>query len=71
VALLVAVSLRTLLPDPGDAIVAGVKAAVTPPGNPVTEKATVALKPPLTATLIVTLVFDPGMTEIELDDGVT
>jgi hypothetical protein len=68
---MVAVNLRTLPPDPGDGRLAGVKAPVTPLGNPVTEKATVPLKPPLTATLNVTLLFDPGMTETELAEGVT
>jgi hypothetical protein len=43
-ALLVAVSFRTLLPEPGAAIVAGVNAPETPAGNPVTENATAALK---------------------------
>ena len=59
-------SLRTLLPDPGAARLVGVKAAVTPLGNPVTEKATAALNPPLTVTFSVTLLFDPAVTETEL-----
>jgi hypothetical protein len=70
-ALLVSVSLRVLLPDPGAASVLGVKAPVTPVGNPVTEKLTAALNPPLPATLSVMLLLDPGITETELADGVT
>ena len=62
--------MRTLLPDPGAGRVAGVKVAETPPGNPVAEKATAALKPPLTVTVRVTVLLDPGITETELDDGV-
>jgi len=69
-AALVAVSLSTLLPDPGAGRVAGVKAAVTPLGNPVTEKATAALKPPLTATFTLMLLLDPAVSEREFADGV-
>jgi hypothetical protein len=65
-AALVAVSLRMLLPDPGADNVAGVNAAVTPDGNPVADKLTGALKPPVTATVTVTLLFEPAMTETEV-----
>jgi hypothetical protein len=47
-----------------------VNAAETPLGNPVTEKETAALKPPLTATFSVKLLFDPGATEMELAEAV-
>jgi hypothetical protein len=67
---MLAVSFRTLLPDPGEARLVGVKAAITPLGNPVTEKATAALNPPLTITLSVTLSFDPGASETELAENV-
>ena len=67
-ALLVAVSWRTLLPDPGAESVPGVNAAETPAGSPVTENATAALKPPLTVTSTLTLWFDPGVTEREFAD---
>ena len=66
---LAAVSFRTLLPDPGAGSVTGVKAAVTPAGNPVTEKATAALKPPLTVTFSVTLALDPAGTDTEFSDS--
>jgi len=65
VAIAVAVSLTTLLPDPGAGSLAGVKTAETPLGNPVIAKATAALKPPLTVTFSVTLLFDPSVTETE------
>ena len=68
-ALPVAVSLRTLWPDPGATRVVGVKVAVIPLGNPVTEKATAALKPPLTVTVRVTLLFDPAVTETEFEEA--
>jgi hypothetical protein len=67
----VAVSLSTLLPEPGAGSVAGVNAAVTPAGNPLNEHATGALKPPLTATSRVSLLFDPAVTEREPAVGVT
>ena len=69
-ALLVAVSLRTLAPDPGADRVAGVKVAEIPLGSPVTEKATAVLKPPLTVTFRVTLLFDPAVTEREFEEAV-
>src|SRR5580704_5062721 len=69
--LLLAASLRTLLPDPGAGSVTGVKLPDTPPGNPVTEKATAALKPPLIVTFSVTLWFAPGKTGREFAEGVT
>jgi hypothetical protein len=64
-AVLVAASLSTLLPDPGADSLAGAKVPETPLGNPVIAKATAALKPPLTVTFRVTLLFDPSMTETE------
>lgn len=63
--MLIAVSLSTLLPDPGALNVAGVKAPETPLGNPVTEKDTAALNPPLTVTLTLILLFDPAVTPRE------
>ena len=59
----IAESLRTLLPEPGADSVAGLNAAVIPAGKPLTEKVTAALKPPLTVTFKVTLLFDPPVTE--------
>jgi hypothetical protein len=66
--LVVALSLRTLLPDPGAESLTGAKAAETPVGNPVTERATGALNPPLMLTSKCALLFDPAVIEMELDD---
>ncbi len=66
---MVAVSLSVLLPEPGAGRAVGVKAPATPAGNPVTEKATAALKPPLTVTLRFRLLFEPGTTETELAEA--
>ena len=65
-----AASFSTVLPDPGAEIVAGVNAADTPLGKPASENETAALNPPLTVTANVTLLFDPAITESELDAGV-
>lgn len=70
-AAVVAESLSTLLPDPGAPNVAGVNTALTPLGSPITESATAALKPPLTATLSVSLLFDPAVSEKEFAVEVT
>ena len=70
-ALLPAASLRTTLPDPGADSTAGVKVAVIPEGNPVTENATAPLNPPLTVEVRVTLSLDPGATETALAEAVT
>ena len=67
--MLVAVNLTTLLPDPGADKVTGVKTDETPLGNPVTEKETAALKPPLTVTFSVMLSFDPAVTESEFAEA--
>jgi len=61
------VSLRTLLPDPGAAIVAGVKAPVTPVGSPVTEKATAASKVEFGVVVSVTVLELPAVTLREAD----
>jgi len=73
-----AVIFSTLLPDPGADKVTGVKTDETPLGNPVTEKETAALNPPLTVTFSVMLsfdppsdpMFDPAVTEREFADVV-
>jgi hypothetical protein len=62
-AALVAVSFRTLLPDPEADRLVEVKAPETPQSSPVTEKATAALKPLLTVTFRVTLSFDPSVLQ--------
>jgi hypothetical protein len=55
VAVLLAVSVSVELPLPGAAMEAGLKLAVTPEGNPDTDKETAELKPPLTVVEIVVL----------------
>ena len=67
--MLAAVSFSVLVPDPGLASVAGVNAPVTPVGRPVIASATAALKPLLTVTVTVLLAFEPGITEVELDES--
>ena len=53
----------TLVPDPGFAKLAGVNAAVTPAGNPLAERETAALNPPLTVTVELRLAVAPAVTE--------
>ena len=67
---MVAVSLRTLVPDPGTDKVAGVNWAEIPLGNPLTEKAMAALKPPLTVTFKPMLSFDPAAMARKLEEAV-
>lgn len=68
-ALLAAVSLSTVLPDPGAAIVTGVKVPVTPAGNPVTVKAIAALKVEFGVAVIVTVFAEPPASMLtELDE---
>ena len=67
---LAAVSVRVLFPDPGATRLAGLNAAVTPVGSPVTEKATAALKPPLIATFIDKLLVERAATESVLAESV-
>jgi hypothetical protein len=67
--LLAAVILSTLEPEPGAGRVAGVKLAETPLGSPVTENATIALKPPVTVTFSVTLLLEPAGTARELEEA--
>lgn len=58
VAVLLALNVRVELPEPGAAIDAGLKAAVTPAGSPLAESETAELKPPETLVEI-ELVPDP------------
>jgi len=64
------VSLRVLAPDPGAGRVAGVKVAEIPLGNPLTEKAMAALKPPLTVTFKPMPSFDPATMARRLEEAV-
>jgi hypothetical protein len=50
-ALLATVRLKSVVPEPGAAIEAGVKLDVTPDGTPVALKETAELNPPDTATV--------------------
>ena len=57
-------------PDPGAAIVAGLKLTVTPVGWPEADSPIAELNPPETAVVIVDLPLEPWATESELGDGV-
>ena len=66
-----ALSRSKLVPDPGAASVLGSKVAVIPLGSPLTEKATAELNPPLTATERTTLLLDPVVSEMALEEAAT
>jgi hypothetical protein len=64
------VSLSTVLPDPGAAMVRGVKVEVTPAGKPVTAKAIAALKVEFGVAVSVTeFAVPPACMPTEVDDG--
>ena len=52
-------------PDPGAAIDAGLKAALTPVGRPVADSATAALNPLATAIVMVVVTLAPSRAETE------
>ncbi len=58
------------VPEPGAAIEAGVKLAVTPAGMPLAERETAELKPPETAVVSVELPVAPVLTESDEGDAV-
>ena len=62
-AVLLAAKVRVEVPLPGAAIEAGLNVAVTPAGNPEAERATAALKPPLTVVETVVLPELPCATD--------
>ena len=62
-------SLRVAFPDPGAVMVAGVKLAVTPLGNPLADKATAESKPPEMVLVIVEVPDEPLATVIEPGDA--
>lgn len=66
-ALLLAVRVSVEVPDPGAAMLVGLKAAVTPEGKPLAERATALLNPPETADVIVVVPVPP--CETLTDDG--
>src|SRR4051794_12898787 len=57
------------LPEPGAAVEAGLKEAVTPEGRPEAESAMAELKPPETAVVIVALPEDPCAMDVELGEA--
>jgi hypothetical protein len=63
VAVLLAVNVSVELPAPGAAMEAGLKLALTPAGNPETDKETAELKPPLTVVEIVVVPELPWVTD--------
>ena len=63
-----ALSVRVELPEPGAAIVVGLKAYVAPDGSPVAVSATAALKPPVPVELIVAVV-EPPWAAVAVDDA--
>jgi len=63
------VRVRVEVPDPGAAMEVGLKAAVTPVGKPLADKATAASKPSTTAVVIVEAPLLPCTTERELGEA--
>lgn len=68
-AVLAAVKVSVELPEPGAAIEAGLKAAVTPEGRPLAENDTAELKPPETVVEIVLEPLLPAATERLVGDA--
>ena len=62
-AALLAVNVSVELPEPGAAIDAGLKLAVTPDGRPETDRATAELNPPETAVETVVVAELPWVTD--------
>jgi hypothetical protein len=69
-ALEAAFSVSTLLPVPGDAMPAGAKLALTPPGSPLADKLTADLNPLSAAVAIVMVVELPALTVALVAPGV-
>jgi hypothetical protein len=59
------------VPDPGAAIVAGLKVTVTPLGWPEADNPIAVSNPPETAVVIVDVPLEPSATESEAGEGVT
>ena len=60
------VNVRVDEPEPGAAMLVGLKAAVTPEGRPLAERATALLNPPETADVIVDVPLLPWFTVMVL-----
>jgi hypothetical protein len=69
VAVLLALNVNVELPEPGAAIEAGLKEAVTPAGSPVAESDTAELKPPETVVEIVVVFVPPCATDTVVGDA--
>jgi len=65
-ALLVAVKVNVELPEPGAAMLVGLKPAVTPEGRPLADRAMALLNPPETAAVMLVVAVDPSCTVTEL-----
>jgi hypothetical protein len=61
---------RAEVPEPGAAIIAGLKLAVTPVGSPVADRSTGRLKPCDTAMVTVVVTLAPGAAETEAGETV-
>ena len=59
-ALLLAARINVELPDPGAAMLVGLKLAVTPVGMPLADKAIALSNPPEIAAVMVDVPLDPG-----------
>src|SRR5215471_8902230 len=71
VALLLAVKVSVELPLPGAAMELGLKLAVTPEGNPETERAIAEFKPPLTVVEIPVVPLLPWLMDRLVGDALT
>jgi hypothetical protein len=69
-ALLLTVNVNVDEPDPGEAILVGLKAAVTPEGMPLAESETALSNPPETLDVIVEVPLLPWFTVSELGPAV-
>jgi len=59
------------VPEPGDAIEAGLNATVTPVGMPLAVSAIAELNPPETAVVIVEVPVAPALTESDVGDALS
>ena len=71
IAVLSALNVKVELPLPGAASEVGLKAAVTPVGNPDTDRATAELKPPLTDVETDVLLEPPWVTKTLVGEAVS